>query len=254
MALEQTFPRDLNPLERELLLWLLPADRPGYAEYRTLVDGWKVAGRGRRGEGNFILAQPTVSIDNESPLPQILAYGVVETVGSAIAVTLRERLGDQLEFEIVTRHGESFPEDRKEIRRWTYSTWLPGQPCPICSGALREVEMRTDKGRKCVLALCKTDERIWVFDEANGVNHPIPLTNFYNELMLSANIRDPNIALNSKRLFTDLQKYSDQSLSRTFASYNKLKTKIVFEDNLQITGEGATSWFRSLRARILKSD
>lgn len=254
MATEDSFPRDLSPLERDLLQWLLPADRPGYRDYRSLVDTWRVVAQGRRGEGNLILASSTWNVDNESPLPQVFAYGIVETQAGPLAATIRERLGDQVEVEIVNLRGESLPDGLTESRRWTYSTWLPTQPCPQCSGVLREIVLRTDKGRTFVLALCQKDERLWVYDDVSGVNHPIPLTNFYNEVMLQANVRDPNIALNAKRLFTDLQNYSDASLSRAFASYNKVKTKIQFEDRLQITSEGKMSWFRRLRSRILKSN
>ncbi len=254
MVLKESFPRDLSPLEKDLLLWLLPADRPGYREYRSIVAAWSVAAKGRRGEGNFILASETTEIDNESPLPQVFAYGLVELAHGAIAITIRERLGDQLEYEIVSLEGESLPDVLEEKRRWTFSTWLPKQACPNCLGILREVVMQTERGRRFALALCKNDGRIWVYDEVSGVNHPVPLTNFYNELMLHTKVRDPNIALNSKRLFTDLQNYSDSTLSRAFASYNKLKTKIEFEDQLQITDERKPSLLRRLHSRILKSD
>ena len=249
MVPDESFPRDLSPLEKDLLIWILPADRPGYLEYQSLVERWRVAAKGRRGEGNFILAAGTKDIDIDSPLPQILAYGVVQADGGSVAVTIRERFGDQLEFEIVNLGGESLPDLSAEKRRWTYSSWLPKQSCPICLGTLREVEMRTAGGRRLVLAICKNDERIWVYDEVSGINHPVPLTNFYNELMLHSNVRDPNLALNSKRLFADLHRYSDATLSRAFASYNKLRTKISIEDNLQIPDEGKPSWFERLRAR-----
>jgi len=250
VALEESFPRDLKALERDLLLWVLPADRPGYNEYRSLVASWRVAAAGRRGEGNYILAPGDWKIDNESPLPQIFAYGVVETAEGKIAITVRERLGSQLEFEIVNLDGEQVPSLVPEKRRWTFSTWLPQSQCPSCLGSLREVGMLTEGGRKLVLALCGRDGRIWVYDEKSGVNHPIPLTNFYNELMLNANVRDPGVALNSKRLFDDLNNYSDVMLSKAFASYNRLKTKVVFEDQLQITRERKPSLFRRLRSRI----
>jgi hypothetical protein len=251
VAREESFPRNLSPLEQDLLLWLLPADRPGYREYRALVESWRVAARGRRGEGNYILAPGTVAIDVESPLPQVFAYGVVETAGGRISIALRERLDDQLEFEIMNLDGPAVPAVVSERRRWTLSTWLPRQPCPMCGGLLREVGMKTQKGRMFVLALCGKDERIWVHDEASRVNHLIPLTNFYNELMLHANVRDPAVALSARRLFTDLGNYSDAVLSMAFASYNKLKTKIHFEEQLQIAGGLRPSFFQRLRSRLL---
>jgi hypothetical protein len=251
---EPALPRELTPLEKNLLLWLLPVERPGYKEYRQLVSLWKVAGKGRRGEGNFILTSGTAQVDNDSPLPQVLAYGVVETPKGAIAATIRERLGDQLEFEIVNLSGEGVPDEFQETRRWTYSSWLPGQPCPNCRGGLRETEMKTETGRRFVLAVCTQDERIWVYDEPSGINHPIPLTNFYNELMVHTTIRDPNIALNAKRFFTDLRNYSDTTLSRAFASYNTLKTKITLEEQILIAKENKSSLFQRIRSRITKSN
>ncbi|HEY6951466.1 MAG TPA: hypothetical protein VI758_03600 [Bacteroidota bacterium] len=252
MADEDFTPRPLSSLEKELLLWLLPADRPGYREYRPLVESWHVAAKGRRGEGNYILAAEGATIDNDSPLPQVFAYGIVEAENGRIAVTLRERSNDQLEFEIVNLSGESLPGILRQGRRWTYSQWLPGQPCPRCGGTLREVTMNTAKGRRFVLAICSRDERIWVYDGLNGVNHPIPLTNFYNELMLHAKVRDPNVALNSRRLFMDLGTYSDATLSRAFVSYNSFRTKVVIEDAILTPEDQKMSFFGRLRSRMLK--
>ncbi|MGH9425788.1 MAG: hypothetical protein ACRD2L_05710, partial [Terriglobia bacterium] len=126
------YPRQLSERERGLLLWLLPSDRPGYNEYRGLVTSWKVAGQGRRGEGNFILAASGERIDNESPLPQLIAYGVVKTASNEISVAIRERLENQLEYEIVNLHQTASADSGEELSRWTYSTWLPSSPCPIC--------------------------------------------------------------------------------------------------------------------------
>ena len=69
MGNEDRLPRGLTEQERGLLLWLLPADRPGYLAYRKLVEAWQVAARGRRGEGNYILAASDEQPDVESPLP-----------------------------------------------------------------------------------------------------------------------------------------------------------------------------------------
>ncbi len=253
MANEEPFPRVLTAQEKDLLLWVLPPDRPGYQEYRSVVSTWNVAARGRRGDGNFILTPGETDVDNESPLPQIFAYGIVKTREGDIAVSLRERIGDQIEFEIVNLHGESVPQVLLETGRWTFSSWLPKQPCPICLDGLREVELQSTKGRRFVIAICRTDERIWLYDGMVGVNHPIPLTNFYNELMLHTNIRDPKIALNAKRLFTDLRDYSDADLTKAFVSYNNLRTKVFLEDALQMPSGKKPSFLRRLRSRIVKS-
>jgi hypothetical protein len=219
------------------LLWLLPADRSGYLEYRRLIGGWQVVGRGRRGEGNYVLAAPSERPDTESPLPQLFALGVVEAREGNVSIILREPLGNQVEFEIVKLQGEGVPGRLEEIRRWTYSTWLPLQACPACSGFVREVPMITEAGQKILLAICAQDRRLWVYEEASGVNHPIPVTNFYNELMLQKNVRDPGVALDSKRLFTDLDSFTDAELLRAFVSYNKLRTKVTLQTSILIPQE-----------------
>ena len=80
-----------------------------------------------------------------------------------------------------------------------------------------------------MLAICLRDRRLWVYDDAKGVNHPMPITNFYNELMLHKNIRTPEVALHPQRLFDDLDSYSDLDLTRAFQTYNQIRTKVPFE-------------------------
>ncbi|MBI3586734.1 MAG: hypothetical protein HY088_06360 [Ignavibacteriales bacterium] len=246
MGEAELFPRELTPIERELLLWLLPEDRPGYSEYRTLFAQWMVAARGRRGEGNYIIAAPTERPDNESPLPQLLAHGVVETRGGRISISIRERLGDQVEFEIMYPQLNKVFSVENELHRWTYSYWLPSQGCPACKNSLREVAMNTTAGQRFVLAVCSNDKLLWVYDEATKVNHPIPTTNFYNELMLHNNTRDPKIALDSKRLFTDLAMYPDRDLVLAFVTYNKLRAKIPLNQPIVVPEESQLSFFKRI--------
>jgi hypothetical protein len=56
---------------------------------------------------------------------------------------------------------------------------------------------------------------------------PVPVTNYYNELMLLKQIRDPEIALSSRKLFERLDEYSDTDLANAFLAYNRLRTKIA---------------------------
>lgn len=242
----ETYPRELTPLERDLLTWILPEDRAGYSAYRELVQRWKVIARGRRGEGNYILGLPDVRADLESPLPQVLAYGIVETRTGNISVSLRERLDNQVEFELVNLQGPEVPSLLEEVRRWTYSSWLSGEHCPICQQQPREVPMQTKEGHQLTLALCPRDERIWVYDSQDGINHPIPITNFYNELMLHQNIRDPKIALDAKRLFRELRQFSDADLQAAFASYNKIRMKVNIESAILVEEPKRMSLVRRL--------
>ena len=250
MGNEDRLPRGLTEQERGLLLWLLPADRPGYLAYRKLAEAWQVVARGRRGEGNYILAASDEQPDVESPLPQLLACGVIETPEGNISVTLRERLGNQIEYEIVNLQGDVVPARLQEVRRWTLSSWLPQQACPACGGALREVAMFTKSGGKLVLAVCPSDGRLWVHEEESGINHPIPVTNFYNELMLHRNVRVPAVALESKRLFLDLNDFTDVDLIRAFVTYNKLRTKVTLDRPIVVPQERKPSWLKRIARAV----
>lgn len=229
-----TLPGVLTDRERELLLWVLPGDRPGYAEARRRVEEWPVAAMGRRGPGNLILAPPDARIDNESPLPQVLSYGVVETDQGMLSVTVREPMESQLEFEIAKLGAGEIVPPFREFRRWTYASWNPGEPCPQCGTAVRSVSMGTASGRRLVLALCARDKRLWVHDEESRVTHPVPVTNFYNELMLQRRMRDPAVALHPERLFASLAEYRDDELARAFRSYNMIRTKVPLRDEILV--------------------
>lgn len=244
----EVLPRDLTGFERELLLWVLPAERRGYKTIRALVEEWKVTARGRRGTGNYILSPPQERVDKESPLPQVFAYGVVETDRGEVSVTVREPLGNQVEFEIAKLGSGDVMVPFREIRRWTFSTWNPGEPCPICARAIREVVMSTASGRRMVLAICPLDKRLWVCDERTQVNHPVPITNFYNELMFRQHIRDPETALHPERLFSSLSAYQDEVLIGAFRSYNMIRTKIPLEDEIIVPAAKRRVLFDRVRA------
>lgn len=223
---EHAYPRALTARERSWLEWVLPADRPGYAEYRALLPRLTVIGQGRRGEGEVILGPPGSSPDLGPPLGSVLSYGAIETNLGTISVTFREPVDGQISLEIVSHQSERVPDEFEESRRWTYATWSPGDPCPQCAARLRETPMRAGESGRFVLAVCAADRRLWVHDDATRVNRLIPVTNFYNEIMLHRNIRDPKIALDSRRFFTDLERYSDADLALAFRTYNALKTKV----------------------------
>jgi hypothetical protein len=246
MSVTERLPRELDSLERDLLLWVLPKERPGYAEYRKYVESWQVVAAGRRGEGNYILAESGWDVDTESPLPQIFAYGVTEYEEGVLRVSVRERTGGQLEFEIEGMPDRSSVMSLRQIRRWSFSEWLPSQRCPSCRSPVREIGMETTTAQKLVLALCGRDRRIWVHDERSGVNALIPVTSLYNELMLQTGVKDPVIALDPERLF-ELQGARDETaLIRAFSSYNKLRNKIVLAGDLIIVGERKLNWIQRL--------
>ena len=227
------YPRSLTAREREWIEWILPADRTGYNDYRRHIESMLVIGQGRRGEGEIILGTRGAQIDIESPLPSVFAYGAIETNFGTISITLRDVQDEQISLEIVSHSADFVPEEFEEFRRWTYSTWSPGKACTQCELPVREVSMHTQAGERLVLVVCTRDKRLWVYDATSDVNRLIPVTNYYNELMLHKNIRDPKIALDSKQLFIDLASYSDEDLTYAFLTYNRIRTKVHVEGMME---------------------
>jgi hypothetical protein len=91
-----------------------------------------------------------------------------------------------------------------------------------------------------------------VHDPETQVNHPIPVTNFYNELMLHKNVRDAKVALDSNRLFTELSKYTDADLTYAFLTYNKLKTKVEVRGALVAERKERKTFVKKLRSLFSK--
>jgi hypothetical protein len=220
--MDATFPRQLRPKERDALTFVLPEHSVGYIKYRTLIDTMVVLAEGRRGKGNIVLGKRGDKADITSPLASVIAYGVIETTLDAFTITVREFIAEQIDVEIVGGHGEEIPDHYEEKRRWTYSTWKSNQPSPATGAAVREVRIN-DTLR---LAIARQEKRLWLHDAATMMNHLIPITNFYNELMRQKNIRDPKIALTTKLFWDELEKYSIGDLRAAFIAYNKVRKKV----------------------------
>jgi hypothetical protein len=217
------YPRTLRPKELDLLMGVLPAESPGYREYRDLLLKMVVLGEGRRGIGNIVLGFAGDMPDTISPLSPVVAYGMVETTENVFSITVREYAGRQIDVEIVSSHGGQIPDRFEEKRRWTYSAWKPGISSPLSGEKLREV--RIDD--RLVLGIARNERRLLLHDSSTGMIHLIPITNFHNELMLAKNIRDPKIALNSNLFFQNLQSYSDNELRAAFVAYNNMKRRVA---------------------------
>ncbi|MBI5471998.1 MAG: hypothetical protein HY961_06595 [Ignavibacteriae bacterium] len=243
----ETYPRRLRPKERELLEFVLPAGSPGYGEYRAHIAKMVVLGEGRRGPGNVVLGNEGDVPDISSPLPPVIAYGVVETTRDMFTITVRECVGDQIDVEIVSSRGEEIPDHFEEKRRWTYSTWKPREISPASHSAVREVRIN----ETLVLAIAEKDKRLWLHDAARAMNHLIPITNYYNELMLHKAIRDPKVALKSNLLFDELAKYSDEDLRSAFVAYNRVHKKVDLK--VEVSSPPETG-MKTIVSRLLGKD
>ena len=103
------------------------------------------------------------------------------------------------------------------------------------------------------LAICRDDRRLWVYDSATGVNHPVPLTNFYNELMIWKHVRDPNVAFSSHRLFERLEEFTDSDLAGAFSTYNMIRTKVPVEGSLILPPHQRKSVFQRIKSAFKRS-
>jgi hypothetical protein len=221
-------------MERELLSFVLPADRVGYARYREGLDRLVVLGEGRRGRGHLILGTGRTKADNDVPLSHVVAYGAVEATSGEITITVREFVGDQLDVEILSTPGDGLPVDFEEKRRWTYSSWTPGQPSPQTGIAVREIQVDDHT----VLAAARAERRLWVYSGLSGMTILIPITGFYAELMAFLQIRDPARALHPGNFFGDLEHYTDRDLRGAFLNYNKRSPKVEISTEGRVTEPG----------------
>jgi hypothetical protein len=181
-----------------------------------------VLAQGRRGRGNLVLGFHNDIADVTSPLAPVVAFGMVETATDRFSITVRECVGNQIDIEIVSGRGDEIPDSFEEKQRWTYSSWLPGDPSPATHQRVREVVIDNDR----ILAIARQERRLWVYDGSTGIIHLIPITNFYNDLMLLKHIRDPKVALKSDLFFEHLDTYPDDELRSSFIAYNALRRKV----------------------------
>jgi hypothetical protein len=132
-----------------------------------------------------------------------------------------------VEFQIGTIGTGEMPEDFQEESRWSYSGWLPGKLCPATGSPVREIPL--DRAAEILLVVSPEKRVLWLYDAHTMVVTLVPVTNFYNELMLLKGIRDPKIALDHKRFFTSLDDYSDADLRDAFSRYNTTFRKVARE-------------------------
>lgn len=223
---QNIFPRKLTGREQRWLFLMLPADRPVYKQYRDKISNLKMIGNGRFGNGNYILGKEGDQLDFTAPSSPVLATGAINCKNVDIDVSIHEEFEEQIEIDLDTRNTEEIPEDVEEKGYWTFSEWLPGKKAPRDNSEVREIHLIKNS---VVIAIAPKLNRIWVYEKESGINHLIPVTNFYNEIMLLKNERDPKIALNSKRLFTHLNEFTDDEIGQGFLMYNRYLNKIKLD-------------------------
>ena len=233
------YPRALRTKERELLESVLPVDRAGYRDYRDRITAMEVIAQGRRGEGDLILGSPGQEPDTQSPLPPVIAFGMIETTRGTFTISIREQWQGQINAEIVSERQQEIPDHFEEKRRWTYSSWAPGAASPADGGPVREIPVDPN----VTLGFGILERRIWVHERSGGMVHLIPITNYYNELMRHKQIRDARVALSSSSFWDDLDRYSADDLRAAFVSYNTLRRRVDLQADAVATGARTVGTF-----------
>lgn len=223
------FPRKLSQRELNLLFTSLPENKVGYKQYREIIEQLFVIGNGRFGNGNFILAEEDDTIDLESPSAPVFAISNISFKNAEIYVTIHEVLDGQVEVDIKSISDDAIPDNLEKANVWTYSTWIPGEKAPHDKSMVREVHLIKNE---IVLAIAPAHKKVWIYNSKSGINHFIPITNYYNEIMLLTDNKNPEIALQPGRLFTNLKDFSDEQLVQGFLVYNKHWDRIELDYSL----------------------
>lgn len=222
--MSMTTPRSVTPVESEWLRFLLPEDRPGYRDLRARLEPLVVLGEGRWGEGDLVLGVAGQEIDLEAGMEPVAAFGQIVGDGDHVVTLTLHQPDDEgrIEFQI----GGVDPGEAtgfRERARWSYSYWSPGAPCPATGGRVREITLIAGE---LILAISPTARSLWLFDRGDRTNRLLPVTNFYNELVMSLGIREARLALDHTRLFTETTLFSDGDLRTAFIRYNGTFRKV----------------------------
>jgi hypothetical protein len=238
----ERYPRPLTDAERNWIFTALPENKPGYKKYRDIIDSYSVIGAGRFGAGNLILGNDDDVADPDNLAAPIFAIANITYGDAGVYVALHEEVEEQIEIDFKASSSGNIPDDLSLAKVWTYSTWVPGQKAPNDNAEVRQIYIIPGQ---VILAVAPTHKKIWVYNSKSGINHFIPVTNFYNQVMLIQGITDPETALNPGRLFTDLNEFSDELLAGVFLVYNKHWKRINLDYNLfeKKGGDGKKSFF-----------
>ena len=214
----EKFPRSLTEREKYLLFIVLPEEKPGYKEYRNKIDDLIVIGHGRFSRNNMILGEHGKVPDLSFPSTPVFATGTVICKETEIDITIHEEIDNEIEFDISTNNSFDPVDEFSELSDWSYSKWNPGENAPNDNSPVREVVIIPDN---LILVIAAFHKKIWLHKVETGVNHLIPLSNFYNQLMMVKDIRNTKVALNPGLFFNQLNEYSDSDLVSAFITYNK---------------------------------
>jgi hypothetical protein len=221
------FPRDLTSREAELLYWLLPTEIEAYRPFKVFIDGSIVIGEGRWGEGDLMLAKIESEIDRTLGMSPVIAYGEALVAGSPLTISIHEpNIDDQLEVQF----SGTFPLDENSSieNKWCYSYWKPGEACPATGTPLKEIELKNAAGQILfTFAVSKAKRSLWLHHHRSGFNQLIALTGFYDELLRTKNIRDPNLVTRPSTFFDKMEEFTDTEYRQALIDYDERTDKKI---------------------------
>ncbi|MCL5268630.1 MAG: hypothetical protein M1469_11095 [Bacteroidetes bacterium] len=226
------FPRELTPLEQELIFSLLPERSEIYRRYRERIQGMKVVGLGRRGAGHLVLGEHRPQADTLELLTPVFALGGAEHVTTSVTVVIHEIAEETISVELMILKGNFEELDVGNARKWSISDWNPGEVCPKCSVPVREISLPVVKSDcETTLAVCREHRGIWISDGDLKMNHIIPVTSFLSELDRQMALQGVKRGYRSPgQIFNELESYSDTEFVRAFVLYNKFWRKMDIKD------------------------
>lgn len=227
--------RELSETEKECLLFVLPENKPGYLHYRNLIDKYSVIGKSSGPGTSIFLGSKDCEYDNDLPPSPLFALGSIVRRDSITDVLIYQLCEEIIEAEINISNIKL--NAGKSLKSWSYSEWVPGQQSPEDGTEIKEVNL---SGGNYTFAIAPYTRRIWLHEKVSGVNHIIPVTNYYNELMRYRNIRDPKIALNPNSLFTNLDRFSDEDYSGALIMYDKYLNRFSLKQTENNSNEDET--------------
>ncbi len=213
---ENVFPRELSEVEKECINFVLPENKPGYKLYRTFIDESVIHGIASGNRTGFLLGRKNVNLDDGIKPTPLFALGNLYLENKNVEILVYQIYDEIIEVEI--NFTEEKSDNSKQKKNWTYSEWNPGMTSPEDDTLVREIKI---SGNDYTLVVAEKTKRIWLNESKSGVNHFIPVTNYFNELMRSKNIRDPKIALKPGELFNHLNNFKDDDLKNALMMYDK---------------------------------
>ncbi|MDR3665865.1 MAG: hypothetical protein P4L35_03370 [Ignavibacteriaceae bacterium] len=209
------YPREISNIEKTCLSLILPENKLGYNLYRNKIAAMKIIGDGHFGEGNYFLGHYEPEPDLSFPSAPVFAVGTLDNGSEQLDIIIHEETEDKIEIW--------FGRDINDITQndfivKSYSYWIPGMNSPFTNSKVREISIRQND---FILAVVPEEKKIWLYESSSGVNHLIPVSNYYNSLMLYRNERNAEKVLNPNLFFNNLGLYNDLELKSALEIYNK---------------------------------